>query len=102
MAGGGGTFGFVMEATVVALPSLKIQTLFVNLSPQHAAKGSETLRKFRQIQFDNQLRWSKEGWGTLELDGFAVLAGPKLNSTAGQASVKVSTRFLPNFSSQST
>ncbi|KAF8748705.1 oxygen-dependent FAD-linked oxidoreductase family [Rhizoctonia solani] len=70
--GGGGTFGVVLEATSQVVPNPVGTVIFV----------------------ENSVRWSQEGWGGFLYPTTSLLANPRLNRTAAEASLKPLTDFL--------
>ncbi|KAH8824318.1 FAD-binding domain-containing protein [Flagelloscypha sp. PMI_526] len=56
--GGGGTFGVVLESTILAEPRMKIQVASMSFT-----QTSTNYQGFLKIVVDNSLKWAKEGWG---------------------------------------
>ncbi|KAG5638863.1 hypothetical protein H0H81_009416 [Sphagnurus paluster] len=72
--GGGGTFGVVLEATVLASPQVKLQSVIVTFTPE-AARTKELWT----IITDNGLKWADEGWGGFSTSGIAIFINPGSN-----------------------
>jgi len=77
--GGGGTFGVVLESTVLASPQVTLQTVIVSFSP-----NTTRTKELWTILADNGLRWANEGWGGFSMAGVVILINPGLskNETA--------------------
>ncbi|KAF7368026.1 FAD-binding domain-containing protein [Mycena sanguinolenta] len=56
--GGGGTFGVVLESTILATPQLTLQVVSVSFN-----RTEETARNFLKLVIDNGVEWSNAGWG---------------------------------------
>lgn len=77
--GGGGTFGVVLESTILASPQVKLQTVIVAFKPDPALS-----RQLWEIMTDNGIKWGAEGWGGYSTAGVAIFVNPDV--TAEQAS----------------
>ncbi|TFK34792.1 hypothetical protein BDQ12DRAFT_612887 [Crucibulum laeve] len=73
--GGGGTFGVVLEATVLASPQLSLQTVIVSF----AAKNTTLTKQMWSILADNGLKWADEGWGGFSQANIAILLNPVIS-----------------------
>ena len=65
--GGGGTFGVVMEATILASPRVTLQTVTVIIP----AGDKELSRRLWSVMVANGVRWAEEGWGANAVANFA-------------------------------
>ncbi|KAG6872370.1 hypothetical protein C0995_010289 [Termitomyces sp. Mi166 len=72
--GGGGTFGVVLEATVLASPQVTLQTVIVSFTPSTART-----RELWDILADNGLKWAEEGWGGFSASNVAIWINPGSN-----------------------
>lgn len=83
--GGGGTFGVVLESTILASPRVTLQTVILSYTPP---PSNSTLNKeLWTILADNGLTWAKEGWGGFSTSGVAILINP--NSTRQAATTSM-------------
>ncbi|KAJ3571520.1 hypothetical protein NP233_g3700 [Leucocoprinus birnbaumii] len=80
--GGGGTFGVVLESTVLASPRVALPTLIFSF-PHDA----NTTGRIWTIMAENGLKWAKEGWGGFSQAGVVILLNPKLTMDEAQASL---------------
>ncbi|ELU44420.1 FAD binding domain-containing protein [Rhizoctonia solani AG-1 IA] len=88
--GGGGTFGVVLEATSQVVPNpVGTVSLRWQLVPTPA-----NIQAMFKIFVENSVRWSQEGWGGFLYPTTSLLANPRLNRTAAEASLKPLTDFL--------
>ncbi|KAF8074075.1 hypothetical protein FPV67DRAFT_1480629 [Lyophyllum atratum] len=72
--GGGGTFGVVLESTILASPQVTLQTVIVTFSP-----NITRTKELWTILADNGLRWADEGWGGFSMAGILILINPGSN-----------------------
>ena len=79
--GGGGTFGVVTEATILASPPVKLQSLILALKTPSATK------RMWSILADNALKWADEGWGGFSTSQVVILINPKLSSQEARESL---------------
>ncbi|KAI0319090.1 FAD-binding domain-containing protein [Amylostereum chailletii] len=93
--GGGGTFGVVMEATVLADPQVPIQVALVAFNPL-----ANNTRAVWDLVLENQLQWTKGGWGGLLNTKQVLYVNPKLNSTAAAESIKALSDFATSLGNQ--
>ncbi|THV00478.1 FAD-binding domain-containing protein [Dendrothele bispora CBS 962.96] len=56
--GGGGTFGVVLESTMLVEPQMKLQVASIHFTQTRQNAGS-----FLEILVEQALKWSQEGWG---------------------------------------
>jgi hypothetical protein len=89
--GGGGTFGFVLEATQKAAPRIPLQVAGVIVNTSQ----TQILKAFLRIIAANSLQWAHESWGgwnQVNYDGqgntIFLYVNPALNTSAAAASVK--------------
>ncbi|KAF9465354.1 hypothetical protein BDZ94DRAFT_1254349 [Collybia nuda] len=86
--GGGGTFGVVLESTILASPRVTLQTVIVTF------KGTtESNRELWTILTDNGLKWAEEGWGGFSTSGIAILINPKSTKTEAAMSMEPLIQF---------
>ncbi|KAJ7725699.1 hypothetical protein B0H16DRAFT_279117 [Mycena metata] len=81
--GGGGTFGVVLEATVLASPPVALQAVIVSWATPNRTLTAELWN----IMADNGLAWAADGWGGFSMAELAILVNPTLN--LGQATASV-------------
>jgi hypothetical protein len=79
--GGGGTFGVVTEATILASPPVKLQSLIL------ALKAPTATKRMWSILADNALKWADEGWGGFSTSQVVILINPKLSSQEARESL---------------
>ncbi|KAK1236221.1 hypothetical protein PQX77_000542 [Marasmius sp. AFHP31] len=73
--GGGGTFGVVMESTVLADPQVTLQMAVVsfNSTEERFTKG------LWNTMTSNAVQWAKEGWGGIATSQIAIYINPRLD-----------------------
>ncbi|KAJ7915363.1 hypothetical protein B0H13DRAFT_406619 [Mycena leptocephala] len=81
--GGGGTFGVVLEATLLASPPVTLQAVIVSWSTPNQTLTAELWT----ILADNGLKWAAEGWGGFSMAELAILVNPVLNPVEAAASM---------------
>ncbi|KAF9525498.1 FAD binding domain-containing protein [Crepidotus variabilis] len=81
LRGGGGTFGVVVEATMMVSPPVALQTVILQFSP-----NTTLSRELWGILVDNGLQWSKDGWGGVSIANVAVFINPILRKEAAASS----------------
>ncbi|GJJ14555.1 hypothetical protein Clacol_008820 [Clathrus columnatus] len=101
--GGGGTFGVVLSATILASPPINIQATLIQfpmgLTPP--AQFSQTQRvidaegedlsltqSMWSLLLNNSLRWAQEGWGGYVNGNSALYINPVLNQEDAKESMK--------------
>ncbi|KAK7054541.1 hypothetical protein VNI00_003739 [Paramarasmius palmivorus] len=72
--GGGGTFGVVMESTVLASPQITLQMIHVSFG----SSDENLTRDLWTIMVANGLRWATEGWGGIATSNIAIYVNPNL------------------------
>jgi hypothetical protein len=72
--GGGGTFGVVLESTILASPQVTIQAVLVTFSP-----NATLTKQLWTILVDNGVQWANDTWGGLANSNTAVYISPKLS-----------------------
>lgn len=87
--GGGGTFGVVLEATVLASPPVTLQ-VFVVLWENTYIKRT---RNLWSILVDNAIKWADEGWGGFVNGQSAIYINPKLSKEEAAKSMAPLTTF---------
>lgn len=81
--GGGGTFGVVLESTVLASPQVVLQVVIVSFN-----SNSKATRQLWDILVENAEKWTNESWGGLANANTAIYVTPKLSeSEAAQSMV---------------
>ncbi|KAF9561756.1 FAD-binding domain-containing protein [Agrocybe pediades] len=80
--GGGGTFGVVMEATVLTSPKVTLQSVLITFNPD-----VETTKELWSVLIDNGLSWAKDGWGGLSMAHVAWMINPVLNKEEAEVSM---------------
>ncbi|KAJ7440768.1 hypothetical protein B0H11DRAFT_2163285 [Mycena galericulata] len=81
--GGGGTFGVVMEATILAAQAVTLQAVIVSWSVPNRTLTKELW----EILTDNGLRWATDGWGGFSMAELAILVTPSLDTVHAAASM---------------
>ncbi|KAF9012665.1 hypothetical protein BDQ17DRAFT_1420025 [Cyathus striatus] len=73
--GGGGTFGVVLEASILASPQVTLQSVIFTFT------GSNTTltRELWTVITDNGLKWAEEGWGGYGMANVAIYINPKIS-----------------------
>ncbi|KDQ50497.1 hypothetical protein JAAARDRAFT_63111 [Jaapia argillacea MUCL 33604] len=82
--GGGGTFGVVLESTVLASPRVTLQVVVVEWAKPNAA----LTKSLWKILIDNGLTWASQGYGGFVAGESAVYITPILNPTESNATMK--------------
>ncbi|XP_006462933.1 hypothetical protein AGABI2DRAFT_207587 [Agaricus bisporus var. bisporus H97] len=80
--GGGGTYGVVLDHTILASPRVTLPTLILSFAPD-----TTLAREMWSIMSDNALKWAEEGWGGFSRSNVMILLNPKLSQTEAQASL---------------
>ncbi|KAF8172523.1 FAD-binding domain-containing protein [Mycena galopus ATCC 62051] len=81
--GGGGTFGVVLDATVLASPSVTLQAVIISWT-----SANRTLtEQLWKILVDNGLEWAADGWGGFSMSDIAVLVNPILDPAQAATSM---------------
>ncbi|RDB14906.1 hypothetical protein Hypma_016469 [Hypsizygus marmoreus] len=86
--GGGGTFGVVLESTVLASPRVTLQTVIVAFPP-----STVRTRELWNILTENGLKWADEGWGGFSTSGIAILLNPKINKEQAATTMRPLIQF---------
>jgi hypothetical protein len=81
-AGGGGTFGVVIESTILASPQVTLQTVVLTFSPNNTL--TEQLWK---ILVDNGIQFANDSWGGLVNANTAIYINPKLSAADAATSM---------------
>ncbi|KAF5343462.1 hypothetical protein D9758_011849 [Tetrapyrgos nigripes] len=86
--GGGGTFGVVLESTMLVEPQMKLQIASVNFT-----QTPENAQQFLKLIVDQTLKWSNEGWGGhMRASGF-INVNPLLTLEQAKESVQPAVDF---------
>ncbi|PPQ85186.1 hypothetical protein CVT25_004193 [Psilocybe cyanescens] len=78
--GGGGTFGVVTEATILASPPVVVQTFILQFSLNRTLT-----QEMWSIMVNNSLQWAEDGWGGLSMAPVIVMVNPKLSKDAARS-----------------
>ncbi|KAL0961194.1 hypothetical protein HGRIS_006163 [Hohenbuehelia grisea] len=81
--GGGGTFGVVTSATILASPQVTLQTIIVAFP-----RNDKRARQLFTVMVDNGLAWAAAGWGGLANAQAAIYVNPVLNKEEAAESMK--------------
>ncbi|KAJ6468927.1 hypothetical protein C8R45DRAFT_435986 [Mycena sanguinolenta] len=73
--GGGGTFGVVLDATLLASPRVTLQAVIVSWSSTNRTLTKELWNTF----VNNGLQWGADGWGGFSMSNLAILVNPVLD-----------------------
>ncbi|TFY82586.1 hypothetical protein EWM64_g1420 [Hericium alpestre] len=81
--GGGGTFGVVMESTMMASPPITLQVvaLFWKIATD------DLTRSFFSLLLDNTIQWSKDGWSGAVNDKSIIYVNPIQTQAQSNASI---------------
>ncbi|KAK0242494.1 hypothetical protein EDD85DRAFT_811554 [Armillaria nabsnona] len=71
--GGGGTFGIVIESTILASPQVTLQAVFVGYANLNATMQKQVVA----TQVENAVQWAEAGWGGASTPAGAVFVNPK-------------------------
>lgn len=80
--GGGGTFGVVLESTVLASPQVVLQAVIVSFSDNLNAT-----RQLWDILVENADKWADDSWGGLANANTAIYVTPKLSKSEASQSM---------------
>lgn len=81
--GGGGTFGVVLESTILASPQITLQVVLVSLKERNPS----LTKSLWSLLVDNGLTWANEGWGGLSNAQVAAYVNPKLSKADAEKSM---------------
>ncbi|TFK52652.1 FAD binding domain-containing protein [Heliocybe sulcata] len=81
--GGGGTYGVVLESTVLASPPVTLQVYVVQWTKPNATLTSSLW----SLLVENGLKWGEEGWGGFVNDVSAIYLSPNLDAVRANASM---------------
>ncbi|KAI3613790.1 fad binding domain-containing protein [Moniliophthora roreri] len=87
--GGGGTYGVVMESTMIASPQITLQMVLVSFK----ASNQYLTRELWTILVSNGLRWAGEGWGGIATSNIAIYINPKLSKEEASHSMSPLLQF---------
>ncbi|KAF9262746.1 FAD-binding domain-containing protein [Marasmius fiardii PR-910] len=79
--GGGGTFGLVLESTILASSRLTIQAAFVHLPAPDPSRLWGTMTSHAPF-------WASEGWGGISTSDIAIYVNPRLSSEQAKKSME--------------
>ena len=80
--GGGGTFGVVLESTVLASPQVVLQAVIVSFG-----NNSKATRQLWDIVVENAEKWTNDSWGGLVNANTAIYVTPKLSKSEAAQSM---------------
>ncbi|KAJ6592849.1 hypothetical protein B0H19DRAFT_1088632 [Mycena capillaripes] len=83
--GGGGTFGVVLEATVLAAPAAPVQVVVVTWAP--TARSPARTQALWALIADNMLGWADAGWGGYTMPQLALFVTQRLSKDEAAASM---------------
>ncbi|KAJ7719991.1 FAD-binding domain-containing protein [Mycena maculata] len=81
--GGGGTFGVVLEATILAGPAAPVQVVVVTW----ATKSPERTKALWALITENMLGWADAGWGGYSMPELALFVTQRLSKDEAAASM---------------
>ncbi|KAJ6556598.1 FAD-binding domain-containing protein [Mycena vulgaris] len=81
--GGGGTFGVVLEATILAGPAAPVQVVVLTW----AAKSPARTKALWALITDHMLAWADAGWGGYAMPELALFATQRLSKEDAAASM---------------
>ncbi|KAF8964328.1 FAD-binding domain-containing protein [Flammula alnicola] len=81
--GGGGTFGVVMEASILTSPPVTLQVAILKFSP-----NTTVTQELWSVMANNGLKWASDGWGGFSMADVLILANPRLSK--GEAAESLS------------
>ncbi|KAF8625963.1 hypothetical protein AX17_006688 [Amanita inopinata Kibby_2008] len=93
--GGGGTFGVVLESTVLASPVVTLQTVIVTFQP-----NATLTNDLWTILADNGLKWADEGWGGFSVATAAIMINPNMSASDAATSMQPLIQFGQNLQAQ--
>lgn len=73
--GGGGTFGVVLESTVLASPRVTLQVVVVTFD---STTDTTITRELWNTMTANALQWAEDGWGGIATTNVAIYINPIL------------------------
>lgn len=79
--GGGGTFGVVLESTILASPQVTIQAAFVHLPSPNPSLLWGTMTSHAPF-------WASQGWGGISTYDIAIYINPRMNSEEAKKSME--------------
>ncbi|KAE9406765.1 FAD-binding domain-containing protein [Gymnopus androsaceus JB14] len=82
--GGGGTFGVVMESTVLASPQVTLQVVMVSFT---STTDTNSTRELWNTMTANALQWADDGWGGIATSNIAIYINPKMDPTGAAKSM---------------
>ncbi|KIK63617.1 hypothetical protein GYMLUDRAFT_221811 [Collybiopsis luxurians FD-317 M1] len=82
--GGGGTFGVVMESTILASPQVTLQTVVVSFN---STNDIALTRELWTTMTANALQWAEQGWGGSASTNIAIYINPKLDANEAAESM---------------
>ncbi|KAJ7791115.1 hypothetical protein B0H14DRAFT_3094553 [Mycena olivaceomarginata] len=91
--GGGGTFGVVLEATLLASPPVTLQAVIVSWPSTSMNRTRALTAELWTILTENGLKWAAEGWGGFSTSEIAILVNPVLDPEQAAASMVPLVKF---------
>ncbi|KAF7290557.1 FAD-binding domain-containing protein [Mycena indigotica] len=89
--GGGGTFGVVLSATILAAPAAPVQAVVVSFPPTASATNSTPLAlttSLWSLLADHVPTWADAGWGGYSMPQLALFATQRLDGENAKISMK--------------
>ncbi|TFK27618.1 FAD binding domain-containing protein [Coprinopsis marcescibilis] len=96
--GGGGTFGVVLEATMLASPTVKLQTVILTFQVPNITRTTEAW----EILTDNGLKWAEDGWGGYGISSAIILINPVLSPAEAAKSIAPLVEFGERIKAEGT
>ncbi|KAI0797160.1 FAD-binding domain-containing protein [Abortiporus biennis] len=90
--GGGGTFGVVLEASILAAPPVTLQVTLISW----ADPSIDITKEFLTILINNTVSLAKAGYGVTATTELALFATPLLDATSAAQAMKPFTDFAQN------
>ncbi|KAJ8482846.1 hypothetical protein ONZ45_g14800 [Pleurotus djamor] len=98
--GGGGTFGVVTEATILASPQVTLQAVILIFPRPPTGTQSNITRDMFTVMVNNTVRWAEEGWGGIANGFTAIYINPLLSPEQAAVSMKPLIDFGNNASAR--
>ncbi|THU84693.1 FAD-binding domain-containing protein [Dendrothele bispora CBS 962.96] len=87
--GGGGTFGVVLESTMLVEPQMKLQVASIHFNQTRQNAGP-----FLEILVEQALKWSQEGWGGHMSPSGLINVNPLLTLEQAKQSMQPAVDFV--------
>ncbi|KAJ7358296.1 FAD-binding domain-containing protein [Mycena albidolilacea] len=83
--GGGGTFGVVLSATILAAPAAPVQVVVVSWPP--AARSAKRTEALWALLAEHALEWADAGWGGYAMPELALFVTQRLSKAEADKSM---------------